>query len=201
MKTKLGILGGLILVLCIAVWAQQPVINNALTDVWDSTNHWLKVNIQNSSIAVTGTFWQATQPVSGTFWQATQPVSLASLSDPCSMATAKSYAPISVTANTQLVAGSSSKKVYICSINLIAAAATNVAIVESATSGNACATSPTGIFGGSTAATGWNFAANGGIALGSGSGTVGVTATAADAVCILVSAANQVSGGIAYVQQ
>lgn len=29
--------------------------------------------------AVTGTFWQATQPVSGTFWQATQPVSLASL--------------------------------------------------------------------------------------------------------------------------
>jgi hypothetical protein len=31
------------------------------------------------SIAVTGTFWQATQPVSGTFWQATQPISAASL--------------------------------------------------------------------------------------------------------------------------
>jgi len=29
------------------------------------------------STAVTGTFWQATQPVSGTFWQTTQPVSLA----------------------------------------------------------------------------------------------------------------------------
>lgn len=28
-----------------------------------------------SGVAVTGTFWQATQPVSGTFWQATQPVS------------------------------------------------------------------------------------------------------------------------------
>jgi hypothetical protein len=27
------------------------------------------------NVAVTGTFWQATQPVSGTFWQATQPVS------------------------------------------------------------------------------------------------------------------------------
>ena len=27
--------------------------------------------------AVTGTFWQATQPVSGTFWQSTQPVSIA----------------------------------------------------------------------------------------------------------------------------
>ncbi len=31
------------------------------------------------TVAVTGTFWQATQPVSGTFWQATQPVSLASV--------------------------------------------------------------------------------------------------------------------------
>jgi hypothetical protein len=29
----------------------------------------------NNSVAVTGTFFQATQPVSGTFWQATQPVS------------------------------------------------------------------------------------------------------------------------------
>lgn len=28
-----------------------------------------------SPLAVSGTFWQATQPVSGTFWQATQPVS------------------------------------------------------------------------------------------------------------------------------
>lgn len=28
------------------------------------------------SVAVTGSFWQATQPVSGTFWQATQPTSL-----------------------------------------------------------------------------------------------------------------------------
>jgi len=43
------------------------------------------VSVQNASLAVTGTFWQATQPVSlatapttpvtGTFWQATQPIS------------------------------------------------------------------------------------------------------------------------------
>jgi hypothetical protein len=45
------------------------------------------VNVKNSSIPVTGTFWQATQPVSiaasvpvtGTFWQATQPVSIATM--------------------------------------------------------------------------------------------------------------------------
>jgi hypothetical protein len=33
----------------------------------------------NNTVGVTGTFWQATQPVSGTFWQATQPISAASL--------------------------------------------------------------------------------------------------------------------------
>jgi hypothetical protein len=33
------------------------------------------VTLDGESVAVTGTFWQTTQPVSGTFWQATQPVS------------------------------------------------------------------------------------------------------------------------------
>lgn len=37
----------------------------------------LPIEVTDASIAVTGTFWQATQPVSGTFWQATQPVSIA----------------------------------------------------------------------------------------------------------------------------
>ncbi len=48
-----------------------------------------------NSVAVTGTFWQATQPVSlassvavtGTFWQATQPISAASLPLPTGAAT------------------------------------------------------------------------------------------------------------------
>lgn len=58
--------------------------------VWDSGNGKLKVDASNSTgVGVTGTFWQATQPVSiasmpstpvtGTFWQATQPISNASL--------------------------------------------------------------------------------------------------------------------------
>lgn len=37
------------------------------------TSPW--VTSVSGSVAVTGTFWQTTQPVSGTFWQATQPVS------------------------------------------------------------------------------------------------------------------------------
>lgn len=53
-----------------------------------------------ASVAVTGTFWQATQPVSGTFWQATQPVSAASLPLPAGAATsaAQSTAQTSLTA-------------------------------------------------------------------------------------------------------
>jgi hypothetical protein len=51
----------------------------------DST-HGLPVNIIGS-VAVTGTFWQATQPVSGIFWQATQPISAAALPLPSGAAT------------------------------------------------------------------------------------------------------------------
>lgn len=41
-----------------------------------STSGALNSFITNSTIGVTGTFWQTTQPVSGTFWQTTQPVSI-----------------------------------------------------------------------------------------------------------------------------
>src|SRR6266704_1541525 len=51
-----------------------------------SATSWSVIQLQKgildkllNSVAVTGTFWQATQPVSGTFWQATQPISVASL--------------------------------------------------------------------------------------------------------------------------
>ena len=85
--------------------------------------------------------------------------------DPCQAQT-KSYASINQTANTQLVAGTASKKIYICSIHVVVAAATNVALVEG--TGTVCATGTAGVsgFGGATAATGWNFVANGGIASG-----------------------------------
>ncbi len=41
-----------------------------------------------NSVAVTGSFWQTTQPVSGTFWPATQPISAAGLPLPAGAATA-----------------------------------------------------------------------------------------------------------------
>jgi hypothetical protein len=55
-----------------APWTMKPD-----GTAWAMTSTSANVNLTNASVAVTGTFWQATQPVSGTFWQATQPVSIA----------------------------------------------------------------------------------------------------------------------------
>jgi hypothetical protein len=114
---------------------------------------------------------------------------------------AKTSTPISLTANGTVIAKASSKQIYICSINVVVGAATNVAMVEGTQTTNPCDTSTAGISGGTTAATGWNFAANGGLTLGNGMGTVARTATANHDVCLLVSAANQVSGNVVWVQQ
>jgi hypothetical protein len=120
--------------------------------------------------------------------------------DPCKGQT-KSYLSINQTGNTQLTTGTASKKIYICSIHVVVAAATNVALVEG--TGTTCGTSTAGVggFGGATAATGWNFAANGGIALGNGDAAVGAEGTAADNLCLFNSGSGQVSGGISYAVQ
>lgn len=118
--------------------------------------------------------------------------------DPCQAQT-KLFASINQTGNTQLVAGTSAKKIYICSIHVVVAAATSVALVEG--TGTVCGTGTAGVsgFGGATPATGWNFMANGGIALGSGVAAVGAEGTSADNLCLFNSGSGQVSGGISYV--
>jgi len=118
--------------------------------------------------------------------------------DPCK-AQAKAYVSINQTGNMQLVAGTVSKKIYVCSIHVVAAAATNVAVVEG--TGTVCGTGTAGVsgFGGATAATGWNFAGNGGIALGNGDSSLGAESSSGDNLCIFNSGSGQVSGGISYV--
>jgi hypothetical protein len=86
-----------------------------LVTIYDGTNRasvnangGLNVNLLNNSISVTGTFWQATQPVSGTFWQATQPVSIATMpTTPVSGTFWQAIQPISgtVTANLGTIGG------------------------------------------------------------------------------------------------
>ncbi len=120
--------------------------------------------------------------------------------DPC-QANKKTFTPINMSTATTLtiVAGVSSKKTFICSIFLFAAGADNVGVVEG--TGTNCSTVSAGIFGGTTAASGINLAANQGWQQGDGGFTIAQTATNADNFCLVTSAAVQLSGGVTTVQQ
>jgi hypothetical protein len=107
-------------------------------------------------------------------------------------------AQVNLTASGRIITGVSAKKVFVCAIDISVSAADNVALVEG--TGSTCGTSTAGMNGGSTAATGWNFAANTGLTKGNGQGLLTVTATAADDVCLLVSSGAQVSGVVTYAQ-
>src|ERR1700674_3248287 len=103
---------------------------------------------------------------------------------------------ISTATTTLIVTGVSGRQVRICAQHMIAAAADNVAWIEG--TGATCGTGTAGMAGGTTAASGYNFAANGGIAEGSGLGSVLETVTAGDSICLVTSASVQLSGGIKY---
>lgn len=122
--------------------------------------------------------------------------------DPCAQLT-KLGASINLTASGQVITGTASVKTYVCSIDVTSATAQNIALVEG--TGTVCATNIFGLAGGTTAATGWNLAANGGLTKGSGNGTVfspSADANAAAAnVCLLSSSTGQISGQITYVKQ
>lgn len=123
--------------------------------------------------------------------------------DPC-QTSVKSTLPITLaTAAVKVIAvGVSAKKIYVCQIHLTNNAADSVAIFE-ATTATTCATSPVAVVGAgttvATAATGYNFAANGGISLGTGSNQVLQTSVNANDLCIAQSAATQLTGSITYV--
>jgi hypothetical protein len=109
-----------------------------------------------------------------------------------------SFKAVSMTSatTTLMVTGVSGRHVRICSVNLVTAIANNVVMISG--TGATCGTGTAGIAGGTTAANGWNFAANGGITVGSGIGTVMQTAATGDSVCIITSAAGPLAGTIAY---
>lgn len=105
----------------------------------------LWVNVKNASLAVTGAFYQATQPVSGTvtvgnaslavtgtFWQATQPVSLASTTITGSVAVTGTFwqatQPVSgtITAN----AGTGTMAVSLASLPALATGANTIGAVN-----------------------------------------------------------------------
>lgn len=112
------------------------------------------------------------------------------------------WTPVNLASTTALkiITKSSGKNVYICSINLVSASANNVALVAGTETTTQCDTSTVGLAGGATAATGWNFAANGGLTQGTGIGVLTATASTGLDVCLFASASTQVSGVISWTQ-
>jgi hypothetical protein len=118
--------------------------------------------------------------------------------DACAQGTGSS-GNINLTASGQLVTGVAGKQTYFCGLILFTATAQNIALVEG--TGTTCATGTLGMSGGTTAATGWNLAANGGFVNGGGGYWVFKTSTAGDNVCLLLSGTGQTSGSYRIVQQ
>ena len=119
--------------------------------------------------------------------------------NPCLLAI-PTNAAINLTASGKIITGTSAKTTYICSMDIVTATAQNIALVEG--TGSTCGTSTAGIAGGTTAATGWNFGANGGLTKGNGMGPVYIAGNAtADDVCLLLSSSGQTSGSVQYVQR
>jgi hypothetical protein len=121
--------------------------------------------------------------------------------DPCS-GVAKQYLPIDiVTATTTEITPSlagASNHYYVCSVNLgPTAGAQNVALVDD--DSDNCGSVTSGVAGGTTAGEGWNAGANGGIALGNGLGSIARTNGTNRVLCLVTSAAVQVSGVITVV--
>lgn len=125
----------------------------------------------------------------------------ARLADPCS-ALAKTYLPINIsTATTTEITPSlagASNHYYVCSINIgPVAGAQNLALVDDDTDN--CASVTSGLAGGTTAGSGWNIAANGGLTMGNGLGSIARTGGTNRVLCLVSSAAVQTSGVITVV--
>lgn len=116
--------------------------------------------------------------------------------DPCT-ALAKTYIPINISTatTTELTASLSgaSTHYYVCSINIgPVAGAQNVALVDDDSDG--CGSVTSGLAGGTTAGSGWNIAANGGLVLGNGQASIARTGGTNRVLCLVTSASVQTSG-------
>jgi hypothetical protein len=164
----------------VTIAADQAGFGGAAAAMADDTANPTAWKIQAFMMCFDGTTWDRCQTTR----------------DPCDGA-AKTVIPINIvtattTELTPSLAGASTHY-YVCSINLgPTAGAQNLALVDDDTDN--CASVTSGLAGGTTAGTGWNFAANGGLVLGNGSGTVAKTNGTNRVLCAVTSAAVQISG-------
>ncbi len=120
--------------------------------------------------------------------------------DPCS-STAKTFLPINIsTATTTEITPSlagASTNYYVCSLVLVTAAANNIALVDDDSDG--CGSVTSGLAGGTTSGSGFNMAANSGMTFGNGMGSVFKTNGTNRVICLVTSAATQLSGTMSVV--
>ena len=165
---------------------QQTQVNNTVT-----------ISCNAGCTGAGGT--QSTSAVTITPVFITNPTSVGqAVSDPCTYAakTTSSFGPSAATSSI-LVTGVSAKLIYVCSLAIIDAAGEAVSIVE----GTSAFGSLLPVMGSVQAPNGLNLAANGGLTLGGGLGTVAKTTSTASYLILLKSAATSASGVIGYVQQ
>jgi hypothetical protein len=190
-----------------------PFLWNGTTfDRWygDKTNGaW--VNVKSAvALAVTGAFWQATQPVSATTLPLPTGAATSALqqqnSDPCAVG-AKSFAPFSITASgASVITASGSTSTYVCGIAVGASTATSFSLVSGTGSSVCTGGTPAPVFGnsGETAANGFPIAGTtgGGLTFGNGAGTIAKSG-ASQNTCIVIVTTNSptVAGQIAFIQQ
>jgi len=121
--------------------------------------------------------------------------------DPCSLGN-KTNVPFTTngTASVQLVALSGSTTIYVCSLSFVAAAATTIAFTTG--TGTACVTGNAAVIGSTTTniANSLSFAANGGMTLGNGTGTIAKGAASSE-FCMVNGTNVYVSGNLTYIQQ
>ena len=112
----------------------------------------------------------------------------------------KTNLPISQsgTASVQLIALSGATVIYVCSLSLIAAGATTVALTTG--TGTACATGTAAVLGSATVANSLSLATNGGLTIGNGGGTVMKGAPSSE-LCMILGTNVVVAGNMTYVQQ
>ncbi len=113
-------------------------------------------------------------------------------SDPCSLA--KTLLPISQTGNTQLFAGTSSMRTYVCGLILAQPSASTQTFSLVSGTGSVCATSTGAMIGATTAGNGVQlpFAVT-------GATTIAKSDTDADNVCLFQSGSDRIAGVISYV--
>lgn len=116
--------------------------------------------------------------------------------DPCIDPTRATSTNISQTGSTQVLTGQAGKRIVLCHYTVVGGDAENLSWVEG--TGSTCGTGTLAVVGGTTAAAGMNFAANGGANAGSGDAWFAITSVPGDNICLLQSGTGRVAGSLKY---